>query len=382
MEEILELSKDFERITSEEEEEIEMMVYKFFNEAESPNADLNQSKQDIIDEIHSIADNHRKTHEIISNLTEGEGDYINALPRMYQLQKNREETSDKLLRSLKHIGDHTGNKDFITDILEREKKARELQSLIDGEIMKNVEKKALNQADKIISEKRPKVVFEKNAIADFIFHAINVTLEKEIETNGYFEYELDEINGRKIYNLKEYSKFPQEHIKRKEKKVIIKEELSNQLKTSKDVIYSHFHPPGGQKSHSKGDKTTMSYSDISILGVPESKKQVWTVAQRRNTSGIWENLETKVKNGKAPRAHLKKYNKAIRKALAYKEVKQKMKRKNDLQRWQKVVPQNFESIIKPDFDRKTPKPYLDDKLDRSRNVDSEHWQKYLDTEKY
>lgn len=312
MEQLENLKRDLNQLETVSEEEIrgyQQIVEKAFYD-DRINLD---KKRDLKEAFNSILSLNKKFKTLESLLANKE--YVRALGLLYELKNKHESIINSITNSSSSIEEL--NK-FIS--IEEEKLSK-MENILTEDIIKQIEDEAYKQAKKTIREDRLKIVFNTQAINNFHKHIYKEQYKDPMrECAGYFSYEYNsnQLKLADYHPIQEYEERSKEHL-------ILAEEKKEELKR-KNIISAHSHPPGAQKCHSRVDWGLVERTDkvkgtkIVILGVPESTKQIWTVAQSPKKEGKeWCNHQITVEPEPVPRAHLKKYNKAIEKALAASE---------------------------------------------------------------
>jgi hypothetical protein len=157
------------------------------------------------------------------------------------------------------------------------------------------------------------------------------TYKDKLEAFGALKFEkVDGGDGREVdYAVEELDKC-ENYESREEKGVNPNDEFKSKVRGNDNLVSFHTHPPGSQKSHSGMDDPYNS--QFNVLAVPEGEKKIWVCAQHYNTAntfdGNWENLAIDVVGGKVPEAQLDKYNRAIKKSLAHKEMSLHIKKEH------------------------------------------------------
>lgn len=333
-EEIRELEKEFDALDKQ--------TAKFVKTLAEDISDFDRRDSiSLSSDLREIANRHKRIVQLFETQDNGQFDFITMLPKLHEIEENREEFSDDILGLVQELNgqleewskNNPDEKDYseITNrIIASEKKAREIESKIEESWLNEARERALDQAKRILDEERPTIIFEADALQRFCEFGYRESYAGEsLEAAGLFSYEVVSNQGSPDnYRIKEFREI-NEYKSRSKTGAYVDNKEANinpyRFEANKKA-FAHTHPPGGPKTHSsKGQDTTgnPAKGKFAVLGIVESKSKIWIVPQV-NTSEGWINLPIKIKSGSIPQVHVKKYNKAIVKALAYSQLSKEL----------------------------------------------------------
>lgn len=337
-----------------------------------------------VKELRKMGDIQQSISEIAENVYRSDDpNYISELGNAHELEKKREEISEDIIQFLEKIRDYlitndvddVGDIEVIEKVIRNEERLREIEISIESEFLKQFRKKAYDRAKIIMNENRFHIKFRESALQDFLEFSYKETFEDPVkEAAGAFRFKEIQVEGKREFDYLIEEFIPcTEYQTRDENEVKPSKDFIEKVRQRNNLAFCHTHPPGAQKSHSKRDSTHNGI--FNILAVPESRRKIWVVAQSKDEYNNWINHPIEVSNGRIPQAHLKKYNKAIVKALAYKGLGKELR--EELGSWKKVK-EEFE-----DHSFRSEKQALDEKLFTGYNSGGEkQWLRYLKQEEY
>lgn len=369
-EEIVNELETVESITREEIRQTERDLMKLKNEGNISKKEFDSLYEEL-DTWSSYLDKIKEFRNLIKNRN-----HIEALGQYLKLEAQRDKVSKHIISKLKDL-----NVANIERLAAVDQKLRNFEAKVESDLEDLLRKKSLSEAESILNKERSTIIFNSEALNDFHKHVYSETYESGKECMGYFDFKLRDTANKPDIVLTEY--YPiKDYETQEEKRVVMKEKKKKKFIENQNYVHAHSHPPRGQKSHSQADgelfvmSCEIAEQNICILAIPQSKKLIWTVAQSIDStkSGFRpRNHLIKTEPNNVPRASMNKYNRAIAKALAYREIDKELHKYSSWGQEEKYIETVYNKINE------------DNKISNQAVANDKHeyqWIKYLKEEKY